>query len=230
LLLDNALGADELRAAQAGVAEHAAADEPGELWCFNKDLEALVFHRSFWPIVMELTNGKPKMKGAQFINDDPVKGTGATNGKGGGHLHCARTDFGPESATFYQERGELRCNDMIIFIYLTEVLDGDGGLGVRACPPPPAPPPLTLFCFPQVLPGSHKVSRHDIAAIRVAFFSRCQRYRCRQDFFVGDDFHHNGAFYLPHAFNFLGDFGFGKINDNSTRADVALPYGERNRR
>ena len=48
--------------------------------------------------------------------------------------------------------------------------------------------------------------------------------------FVGDDFHHNGAFYLPHAFNFLGDFGFGKINDNPTRADVALPYGQRNRR
>ena len=35
-----------------------------------------------------------------------------------------------------QERGELRCNDMIIFIYLTEVQPGDGGLGV--------------------LPGSHK--------------------------------------------------------------------------
>jgi hypothetical protein len=44
------------------------------------------------------------MKGAQFINDDPVAGTGATGGKGGGHLHCARTDFGPESATFYQAR------------------------------------------------------------------------------------------------------------------------------
>ena len=27
------------------------------------------------------------------------------------------------------------------------------------------------------------------------------------DWFVGDDFHHNGAFFLPHAFNFLADFG-----------------------
>ncbi len=27
------------------------------------------------------------------------------------------------------------------------------------------------------------------------------------DWFIGDDFHHNGAFYLPHAFNFFSQFG-----------------------
>jgi hypothetical protein len=27
------------------------------------------------------------------------------------------------------------------------------------------------------------------------------------DWFMGDDFHHNGAFFLPHAFNFLSSFG-----------------------
>ncbi len=27
------------------------------------------------------------------------------------------------------------------------------------------------------------------------------------DWFVGDDFHHNGAFFLPHGFNFLANFG-----------------------
>ncbi|MBL8151652.1 MAG: CocE/NonD family hydrolase, partial [Blastocatellia bacterium] len=27
------------------------------------------------------------------------------------------------------------------------------------------------------------------------------------DTFIGDDFHHNGAFFLPHAFNFLASFG-----------------------
>jgi len=32
---------------------------------------------------------------------------------------------------------------------------------------------------------------------------------------VGDDFHHNGALFLPHAFRFLT--GFGKENDNPTR-------------
>jgi putative CocE/NonD family hydrolase len=27
------------------------------------------------------------------------------------------------------------------------------------------------------------------------------------DWFIGDDFHHNGAFFLPHAFNFISSFG-----------------------
>src|SRR6185312_14870820 len=27
------------------------------------------------------------------------------------------------------------------------------------------------------------------------------------DWFIGDDWHHNGAFFLPHAFNFLAFFG-----------------------
>ena len=27
------------------------------------------------------------------------------------------------------------------------------------------------------------------------------------DWFVGDDFHHNGAFFLPHCFNFMANFG-----------------------
>ena len=35
------------------------------------------------------------------------------------------------------------------------------------------------------------------------------------DWFVGDDFHHNGVFYLPHAFRFLA--GFGQKLDEPTR-------------
>src|SRR5207247_3402942 len=27
------------------------------------------------------------------------------------------------------------------------------------------------------------------------------------DWFVGDDFHHNGALFLPHCFNFMANFG-----------------------
>src|SRR5438128_1084708 len=27
------------------------------------------------------------------------------------------------------------------------------------------------------------------------------------DWFVGDDWHHNGAFFLPHCFNFMASFG-----------------------
>lgn len=32
------------------------------------------------------------------------------------------------------------------------------------------------------------------------------------DWFIGDDFHHNGAVYLPHAFNFLSVFGLPRPN------------------
>src|SRR5438552_1379781 len=35
------------------------------------------------------------------------------------------------------------------------------------------------------------------------------------DWFIGDDFHHNGALYLPHAFRFLS--GFGQKLDDPTR-------------
>lgn len=37
------------------------------------------------------------------------------------------------------------------------------------------------------------------------------------DWFVGDDFHHNGAFYLPHAFRFFAQFG--QTMEEPTRQD-----------
>jgi len=45
---------------QAAIAERELLDgAKPDLWNYNKALEALCFHSSFWPIVMELTNGKP---------------------------------------------------------------------------------------------------------------------------------------------------------------------------
>ncbi len=41
------------------------------------------------------------------------------------------------------------------------------------------------------------------------------------DWFIGDDFHHNGAFYLPHAFGFFS--GFGQKLDEPTR-EQAKPF------
>lgn len=40
------------------------------------------------------------------------------------------------------------------------------------------------------------------------------------DWFRGDDFHHNGAFFLPHAFNFLS--GFGKVRNGLTTESPAF--------
>lgn len=39
------------------------------------------------------------------------------------------------------------------------------------------------------------------------------------DWFIGDDFHHNGAFFLPHAFNFYANFG-------RARPQPVTNYGE----
>lgn len=74
-----------------------------------------MFHRKLWPAVMELTNGKPKLKAGQMIVDDPKLGVGNVKGNGG-HLHCAREDWGPESASFEVMQGEIRANDFIVFI------------------------------------------------------------------------------------------------------------------
>jgi putative CocE/NonD family hydrolase len=48
------------------------------------------------------------------------------------------------------------------------------------------------------------------------------------DWFVGDDFHHNGAFYLPHAFGFLSGFGQKldePIREQPRRFDYKTPDG-----
>ena len=48
------------------------------------------------------------------------------------------------------------------------------------------------------------------------------------DWFIGDDFHHNGVFYLPHAFNFLSGFGQkleDPIREQAKRFDYKTPDG-----
>ena len=42
------------------------------------------------------------------------------------------------------------------------------------------------------------------------------------DWFVGDDFHHNGALFLPHCFNFMANFG--KPRPEPTRKFPYLPF------
>jgi putative CocE/NonD family hydrolase len=39
------------------------------------------------------------------------------------------------------------------------------------------------------------------------------------DWFVGDDFHHNGALYLPHFFNFISGFGLPRPEPTTVRAN-----------
>lgn len=48
------------------------------------------------------------------------------------------------------------------------------------------------------------------------------------DWFIGDDFHHNGALFLPHGFNFLASFGLPRprlTTDFPARFDHGTPDG-----
>ena len=44
------------------------------------------------------------------------------------------------------------------------------------------------------------------------------------DWFMGDDFHHNGAFYLPHAFNFYSGFGVAR-KKLTTKHEKGIEHG-----
>ena len=98
-------------------------------FAFDKCLEALTMHPATWPIIMELTNGKPRLLSGTLQVDEPGKPSG-------GRLHCAREDFGWESTRYEVRDSRIYCDDFVVFPYLDDVFPGDGGL--------------------LLLPGSHK--------------------------------------------------------------------------
>lgn len=140
LHLEQALGRAELKAAQEAVDRYVNA-APAELpeafgrstslfdenrshykyaFAVDKALEALVFHRSFWSIVLEVSGRRPRLNSGDVrINaaEDPAH-----------RLHCSRESFGPYSCRYSCDDGKIYCDDLVVFIYLTDVLPGDGGL------------------------------------------------------------------------------------------------------
>lgn len=145
LHLKGALSEEELSSARAAVESYLRTPEEelpegfgsknGRIFenafAWDKSLESLVFHPSFWPIVKEFTRGKPRlMRGSMLVNmpfDDEVHA---------GRFHCAREDFGWFSTRYECRDGKIFCDDFVIFPYFYDVNPGDGGLAV--------------------LPGSHK--------------------------------------------------------------------------
>ena len=122
------------------------ASQLGSAFAFDKSLEHIVFNDTIWPIVMELTNGKPKLKHATLLRDDNSGELGYKAG-GGGHLHCAKEDWGRESASFETLVGPsgttLYTSAFLVFVYLDDVLPGDGGLLVLpGATPHPQPPTI----------------------------------------------------------------------------------------
>ena len=144
LLVRNALSAEELAAARAA-AEHYVATPSEQLpdgfrvdgkrylngFAFDPALERLALHPSTWPIVTELTRGRPRLASGTLQVDDASEGASEAM-----RLHCARDDFGWDAIRYEVRNGRIFCDHTVVFPYLSDVHPGDGGL--------------------LVVPGSHK--------------------------------------------------------------------------
>ena len=147
LHLSNVLSAEELKAAQKAADRYinmAPEEWPPEFgadlerrdltgyqhgFAFDKSLEALTRHPTTWPILMELTDRRPRLNGGTL---------GHNHHRHIFHkLHAGwQPSKRPDVRRYYVEDSQVRCTDFVFFFYLTDVFPCDGGL--------------------IVLPGSHK--------------------------------------------------------------------------
>ncbi len=151
---------DEIRrACDARVHQHTpnTASQLGHAFAFDKSLEHIVFNDTIWPIIHELTDGKPRLNSGGLVNEDHRPGG---HGDRPVHLHCAREDGGPRSARFEVANGRIYCDNFIVFPYLDDVQPGDGGL--------------------LVLPGSHK-SNFERPHHLYGIYGEAERRKWRQD-------------------------------------------------
>ena len=112
-------------------------------------LENLAAHPAVWPTILELTDGKPKLlheSGTLFWEDSRRNDLGDTYdpdrdihvsvaGTDGVHLHCGREglfpdmQFSPHHCGYFEGlHGRLHCGNFAVFVYLSDVDVGDGGL------------------------------------------------------------------------------------------------------
>ena len=143
LHIKNAFAGEELSAATAAAERYVNA-RPRELsagfgvegkrhlhgFAFDKSLERLATHPSIWPIIKEITNGRPRLTSGTLQIDRPDPNNKPL------HFHCARDDYGWDAMRWDVRDGRVFCNHVVAFPYLTDVNPGDGGL--------------------LVVPGSHK--------------------------------------------------------------------------
>ena len=99
-------------------------------FAFDKSLECLTMHPAIWPIIVELNNDRPRLTGVTLRNN-------THEDIYFGRLHCAREGGGgPEMPHYFVQEGRIFSDFLVVFVYLTDVFPGDGGL--------------------LVVPGSHK--------------------------------------------------------------------------
>ena len=118
-------------------------------WAFDKAIEALAVHPGVWPIILELTQGRPQLSGpgervGVAIYDDvhtagEAKRFGRTeSGATPANWHSTAEgggEGGDREGTGYDRAklevlpdGSLYCTNFVVFPYLDDVEPGDGGL------------------------------------------------------------------------------------------------------
>ena len=129
LKIEGALRGDELREAQAAADSYidAAMGSPDSLppgfrqdpgdgrrfengFAFDRCLERLATHAAIWPVVVELTGGKPHFSsGTLQVDRHDIYSEGLS-------LHCGREDIESfEYTVDATEEGEMRCSDFVFF-------------------------------------------------------------------------------------------------------------------
>ena len=151
LKIEGALSAEELRSARAAATRYmdTAMREPAALpegfwqeahdprqfhsgFAFERALERLATHPAIWPVVMELTGGRPHLvSGNLCVDRADIYTAGIT-------LHCGREDDNPADPADLPHleataEGELRCNNFVFF----------------PCEPPPSPPTPNRHPLPR---------------------------------------------------------------------------------
>jgi hypothetical protein len=91
-------------------------------FAFDKCLETLTMHPGIWPVIMELTNGKPRLCSGTLQVNRPGEKVIADR------LHCARDDFGWEATRYECRDGRIYSDDFVVFPYFDDVFPGDGGV------------------------------------------------------------------------------------------------------
>jgi hypothetical protein len=114
-------------------------------------LERLAMHPGVWPTILELLDGKPQLtnESGTLFWEDSRRGAGDANnydekrdihvsvaGNDGVHLHCGReglfahgVQFDELHCGYFKENhGRLHCGNLAMFVYLSDVAEGDGGL------------------------------------------------------------------------------------------------------
>lgn len=99
-------------------------------FAFDKSLERLATLPAIWPIILEVTKGRPRLTSGTLQIDRPDGEREPLR------FHCARDDYGWDAMRWDVRDGRVFCNHIVAFPYLTDVNPGDGGL--------------------LVVPGSHK--------------------------------------------------------------------------